>query len=157
MARQHHKHPAKTFQQRQTERHQRNLEDVKDRAIVEDMASKYSCSNGVALDFAEQCGERVVDVEFDLLCSDLALGFWADPPEPARPVVDLLRELAAERRRYHDAITEIRERLLTLTQGDPVHHHLPHPIEHYEARIRDRMFPDLELRPVQNRAASGDR
>jgi hypothetical protein len=157
MAHRHSKTPSKTFQQRQTERHQRDLEQAKDRAIVEEMASKYSCSNGVALDFAGQCEERLVDVDFDLLCSDLALGFWADPPEPARPVVDLLRELAAERRRYHGAITEIRTRLLALTKGDPVHHHLPQPIEHYEAKVRDRLFPKLELRPVQNRAASGDR
>lgn len=90
------------------------------------------------------------------MCSELALGFWADPPEPARPVVDLLRELAAERRRHHDAITGIRERPLALTEGDPVHHHLPQPIDHYEAIVRDRMFPELELLPVQNRAASRD-
>jgi hypothetical protein len=150
-------HTAKTFQQRQTERHQRELEAAKDRAIVEDMAAQYSSSYGVAHDFAGQCQERLVDVDFDLLCSDLALSFWADSPPPALPVVDLLRELAAERRRYRDAIADFRERLLALTKGDTAHHHLPQPVEYYEARVRDRMFPNLELRPVHNRAPSGDR
>ena len=148
---------AKTFQQRQTERHQRESEAAKDRAIVEDMAAQYSCSHGVARDFAGQCEERLVDVDFDLLCSDLALSFWSDPPQPALPVVDLLRELAAERRRYRDAIADLRERLLALTNGNPVHHHLPLPVDYYEAKVRDRLFPNLELRPVQNRAPSGDR
>lgn len=68
------------------------------------------------------------------------------------------RFVAAERRRYQDAITSIRARMLAMTKGDdPLHLHLPLPIEHYERQVRDRMFPDLELRPVQNRAVSGDR
>ena len=152
MAHRHHKTPAKTFQQRQTERH---LSDQKDRAVVEDMAARFTCSHGIAQDFAGQCEERLVDLDFDLLCSDLALGFWADPPEAARPVVDLLREIAAERRRHSEAIAQIRERLLAVNKDHPVHHHLD-PIEHYQARVRDRLFPDLKLRPVQNPAASRD-
>ena len=91
MARRKNNGHAKTFQQRQTERRQR---EAQDQAIVEDMASKYSCSNGVARDFAGQCEERLVDLDFDLLCSTLALDFWVSPPERARPVVDVLRELA---------------------------------------------------------------
>ena len=89
MSRRTNKGHAKTFQQRQTEHRQRD--EDQDQAIVEDMASKYSCSNGVARDFAGQCEERLVDVDFDLLCSSLALDFWASPPERARPVVDVLR------------------------------------------------------------------
>jgi hypothetical protein len=153
MARRHPKTPAKTFQQRQTERH---LEDAKDRAIVEDMAKNYTCTNSIARDFASQCGERITDVDFDLLCSKLALDFWVDPPEAARPVVDVLRDLESERRRYLAALTQLRERLLELTRTNAVHEHLPLPIEHYQAQVRDRLFPDLQLRPVQNPAVSGE-
>jgi hypothetical protein len=31
------------------------------------------------------------------------------------------------------------------------------PIAHYQELVRDRLFPDLQLRPVQNPAASGER
>jgi hypothetical protein len=131
---------AKTFQQRQTER--RQPEAKQDRVIVEDMASKFSCSNGVARDFAGQCEERLVDLDFDLLCSQLALDFWASPPERARPVVDVLRELAVERQRYRDAVARLREHLLDFTRSEATHHHLDLPIEHYRQQVRQRLFPD---------------
>jgi len=152
MARGHNK-TTKTFQQRQTER---QLEAAKDRAIVEDMAKKYTCTNAIAHDFASQCHERITDVDFDLLCSNLALDFWADPPEAAQPVVDILRDLAAERQRYMTALVQLRERLLAITRTDAIHEHLPLPMEHYQRQVRDRLFPNLELRPVQNPAALRD-
>jgi hypothetical protein len=131
---------AKTFQQRQTERRQREADP--DRDIVEDMASKFSCSNGVARDFAGQCEERLVDLDFDLLCSQIALDFWASPPERARPVVEILRELAAERQRHRDALARLRERLLDFTRSEATHHHLDHPVEHYRQQVRQALFPD---------------
>lgn len=152
MARRHPKTHAKTFQQRQTERHQA---DAQDRAIVEDMAKNYTCTNALAHNFASQCHERITDVDFDILCSQLALDFWADPPEAAQPVVDVLRELAAERRRYHTALTQLQQRLLAFTQTNIIHEHLPLPIEHYQQLVRDRLFPDLPLPPTQKLAASG--
>ncbi len=147
-----HKPAPKTFQQRQTEQ---RLRDDKDRVIVEDMASRFSCSSGVAKDFAGQCEERLVDLDFDLLSSELALGFWADPPPAALPVVDALRELEAERRRYRPPC-QLRERLLELTRGPAAHQHLTLPISHYQELIRDRLFPGLQLRPVQNPAVSDE-
>ncbi|MEZ4361615.1 MAG: hypothetical protein R3B48_26825 [Kofleriaceae bacterium] len=141
MARRQKKTNAKTFQQRQTER---RLRDEQDRAVVEDMASKFTCSNAVARDFAGQCEERIVDLDFDLICSTLALDFWADPPEPARPVAELLREVDAERRRHKRALEQLRDRLLELTKSETSHHHLALPIEHYQEQVRQRLFPDLE-------------
>ena len=91
MARHQNKTP-KTFQQRQTEQ---RLRDDRERAVVEDMASRFSCSHSVAHDFAAQCEERISDLNFDLIYSKLALDFWVDPPETTRPVVDALRELEA--------------------------------------------------------------
>jgi hypothetical protein len=140
MSRRKHNNHAKTFQQRQTERRQR--EANQDRDIVEDMASKFSCSNGVARDFAGQCEERLVDLDFDLLCSQIALDFWVSPPERARPVVEILRELADERQRHRDAIARLRERLLDFTRTEATHHHLDHPIEHYRQQVRQALFPD---------------
>lgn len=138
MARRNNSGQTKTFQQRQTERRQR---EEQDRAVVEDMASKYTCSNGVARDFAGQCEERLVDVDFDLLCSTLALGFWASPPERARPVVDVLRELADERQRYRDALARFRDRLIDFTRSEATHQHLDLPIEHYQQQVRQALFP----------------
>jgi hypothetical protein len=153
MARRNTKSPTKTFQQRQTERH---LADAQDRAIVEDMAKKYTCTNSIAHDFAGQCHDRITDVDFDLICNQLALDFWADPPEAARPVVDVLRELEAERRRHLAVLTQLQERFLVFTRTNPIHEHLSLPIEHYQVQVRDRLFPDLALPPVQKLAATGD-
>ena len=91
------------------------------------------------------------------MCDLYRLEFWADPPEAAQPVVEVLRELAAERRRYHAALTQLQDRLLAFTKTDLIHEHLPLPIEHYQEQVRDRLFPDLELRPAQKLAASGQR
>ena len=153
MARRNTKSPTKTFQQRQTERH---LADAQDRAIVEDMAKKYTCTNSIAHDFAGQCHDRITDVDFDLICNQLALHFWADPPEAARPVVDVLRELEAERRRHLAVLTQLQERFLAFTRTNPIHEHLSLPIEHYQVQVRDRLFPDLALPPVQKLVSTGD-
>ncbi len=128
----------RTFQQRQTAR-QRQQEQ--DRAVVEDMASKYTCSNGVARDFLGQCELRIDDLDFDLRCSQLALDFWVDPPEPARPVIDALRDLDAERRRHVEALAQLRERFLDLTKSE-AHQHLDLPIEHYQQLVRQWLFAD---------------
>ena len=72
-----------------------------------------------------------------------------------QPVVEVLRELAAERRRYHTALTQLQQRLLAFTQTNIIHEHLPLPIEHYQQLVRDRLFPDLPLPPTQKLAASG--
>ena len=112
MARQQ-KKPAKTFQQRQSERKQR--EDQETTELVEEMASRYSCSVGIGHDFVEQCTLRLDDLEFDLACNQLALDFWSSPPEPAQPTIQLLYEIAAVRRRHANALTSIRERLNQLS------------------------------------------
>lgn len=132
--------PAKTFQQRQTEKREA---EARDRAVVEDIASKFTCSNEVALDFAEQCETRIDDLDFDLLCSELALEFWATPPPAAQLVVDLLHELADERRRHQAALSSLRERLRATINADVHSHtHLELPIEHYRQQVRQRLFPE---------------
>ena len=138
MARPHKKSQAKTFQQRQAERAKAA---ARDRELVEEMASAYSCSNSIARDFADQCELRIDDLRFDLHCSQLALDFWASPPRAAEPVIALLRELTDERRRHQDALANLRERLLETTKSE-VHQHLELPIEHYQRQIRDQLFPD---------------
>lgn len=138
MAHRHNKSQGKTFQQRQSERARAA---ARDRELVDDMASAYTCSNAIARDFAEQCDLRIDDLRFDLLCSQLALDFWATSPATAQPVVDLLREIADERRRHQAALTNLRERLLETTRSE-AHQHLELPIDHYRRQIRDRLFPD---------------
>jgi len=145
--------PPKTFQQRQTEQ---RLRDDHNRAVVESMASQFSCSHSVAHNFADQCEDRIRDLDFDLICGKLALDFWVDPPEAARPVVDVLRALEAERQRHMAALGQLRERLLELIKSEAVHQHLSLPTAHYQELVRDRLFPGLKLRPVQNPAVSGE-
>ena len=139
MARARNKSHGKTFQQRQSERAQAA---ARDRELVETMAAAYSCSNGIARDFAEQCDLRIDDLDFDLLCSQVALDFWSTAPAAAQPVVDLLRELAEERRRHQDALANLRTRLMETTKSEAVHQHLELPSDYYRQQIRDRIFPD---------------
>jgi hypothetical protein len=149
----HQNKPPKTFQQRQTEQ---RLRDDHNRAVVERIASQFACSLCVASDFAGHCEARISDLDFDLICSKLALDFWAAPPEAARPVIDVLRELEAERQRHMAALGQLRERLLELSKDKAVHQHLSLPIMHYQEQVRDQLFPGLKLRPAQNPAVSGE-
>src|SRR5690606_18004886 len=102
----------KTYQQRQTEKRQR---EEQDRALVEDTVSRFSCSNQIATDFAHQCEVRIDDLDFDIIISELAERFWAERPDSEQPVVAILREIDAERRRHRDALLQLREQLLPLT------------------------------------------
>lgn len=145
MAHRQNKRTNKTFQQRQTER---RLRDERQRFVVDDIASRFSCSHRAAHDFADQCETRIAELDFDLAYSRLALDVWADPPEPVRPLIDALRELEAERRRHIAALGQVRERLLELTESQAAHQHLPLPIERYQEQLRDRLFPDLKPQPV---------
>lgn len=154
MAKRRKKHHGKTFQQRQTER--RLADEAEDHALVEEMAATYTCSNAVARDFADQCDLRLDGLGFDLVCSTMALDFWVSPPSTVQPVVDLLRELADERRRHQAALLSLRDRLLDTTRRADVHHHLD-PIEHYRQVVRERiLLNDLDPPPVQISAVSGD-
>lgn len=156
MAKRRKKHQGKTFQQRQNER--RLNDEAADRALVEDMATKYTCSNAVARDFAEQCHLRLEDLEFDLVCNTMALDFWTSSPPAVQHVVDLLRELADERRRHQAALRSLHDRLIETTRRADVHHHLDLPIEHYQDVVRQRvLLEDPDPRPVQISAVSGDR
>jgi hypothetical protein len=145
------KQQGKTFQQRQTERKLREQDKKQELdTMVEDMAATFTCSVEVARDFADQCNNRLDDLDYDLACGRTALDFWADAPSHAAPLVEALRELMAERERHAAALVELRKRLLALTSNDAVHHHLSLPAEHYQNQIRLRLFPEPEPRPVQN-------
>jgi hypothetical protein len=74
----------------------------------------------------------------------------------ALPSVVASGALEIQRRRHMAALSQLRERLLELTNGEVAHHHLSLPISHYQGLVRDRLFPDLKLRPVQNPADSGE-
>ena len=147
----------KTFQQRQSEK----LVSRQDRA-------DRPCGrrgHGIAIlmlerpcrDFAHQCEHRIEDLDFDLVFSELALDFWSEEPEPARGVVDALRELEAERQRHFDALTVLEKRLRELTKGDVAHHHLPLPNAHYQQKSATASSEISSSRLVHNYAASGER
>lgn len=116
-------------------------------AAVEDTTSRFTCTTGVARDFADQCEQRVEDVEFDLVCTRLALEMWSPVPSvTARPVVELLHEVLAERERHHEALMQLGQRLDEYAQRD-IHEHLE-PMEQYAELVFKRLFepsPDLDI------------
>lgn len=116
-------------------------------SAVEDTASRFTCTTGVAQDFADQCEQRIEDIEFDLVCTRLALEMWSSvPSETARPVVELLREVLAERERHQQALIRLGERLDECAQRG-IHEHLE-PMEQYAELVYKRLFeppPDHEL------------
>lgn len=151
------KKPGKSFQQRQTERKQRAQGDDQELdEIVTNMATTYTCSTEIARDFADRCGDRLEDLDFDLDCNQIALDFWAEAPTHAAPLVDALRALAAEHQRHAATIADLRDRLVELTNNQAVHHHLDRSPEHYQNQLRIRLFTTPEREPVQNPALSGD-
>lgn len=124
----------------------RDREDDDLANVIADMAAQFTCLTAVAHDFAGQCRENQVPLDFDVASADLALEFWSERPAGAEQVITLLTELATERRRHRDAITALAERLTAVAaaadQPHTDHVHLE-PIEAYRARIRNRLFPDL--------------
>lgn len=129
-----------TKSEREARRAKRDEQELA--ALVQGIAAKYTCSIEVARDFAGQCESRLEDLAFDLDSLSLALEFWSSAPPHLQPVVDLLRELAAEHQRHEQALTRLRVGLDLLADSDAAHEHLE-PIERYQLTIRQRLFaPD---------------
>jgi hypothetical protein len=80
----------------------------------------------------------------------------ARAPSHAAPLVDALRELAAEHERHAAAIADLHHRMVELTNNEEIHHHLDQPPGHYQNQLRLRLFTAPEHRPVQNHALSAD-
>jgi hypothetical protein len=151
------KKQGKSFQQRQAERKQRERQDDQElHEIVETMAATYTCSTETARDFADRCSDRLDDQEYELDCTNIAIDFWSEAPAHAAPLVDALRELAAEHERHTAAIANLQRRMVELTNDTAIHHHLDQPPGHYRDQLRLRLFTAPEHRPVQNPALSAD-
>lgn len=135
--------PTKAERRAQERREQRRAEEDVAAAVV-DTASRFTCTTGVAQDFADQCEQRTQDLDFDLACNRLALEMWEPAlSDGARPVVALLRELAAERERHRDALVQLQVRLDEYAQRE-IHEHLE-PVEQYQELVFRRLFqPDEE-------------
>jgi hypothetical protein len=142
----------KTYQQRQTEKRQR---EEQDRALVEDTVSRFSCSNQIATDFAHQCEVRIDDLDFDIIISELAERFWSKQHDAEQPVVAILREIDAERRRHRDALLALRQRLLPLTGEAGPHHHLTLEPEYARQLVRAALLGEDPPRPVEISATPG--
>lgn len=142
----------KTYQQRQTEKRQR---EEQDRALVEDTVSRFSCSNQIATDFAHQCEVRIDDLDFDIIISELADRFWSKQSDSKQPVVAILRQIDAERRRHREALLELRERLLPLTGETGPHHHLALEPEYARQLVRAALLGEDPPRPVEISATPG--
>ncbi len=151
------KKQGKSFQQRQAERKQREQQDEQDLdEIVENMAATYTCSTETARDFADRCSDRLEEQEYEINCSRIAIDFWSEAPAHAAPLLDALRQLAAEHERHAAAIADLQHRMTELTNTEAIHHHLDQPPGHYQNQLRLRLFTAPEQRPVQNHALSAD-
>jgi hypothetical protein len=152
------KKQGKSFQQRQAERKEREQQQRSELdAIVEDMAMRYTCSTETARDFADRCSDQLDDLEYELDCSRIAIDFWSDAPAHAAPLVDVLRQLAAEHERHAAVIADLHRRLIELANDEAVHHDLDQSPEHYQDQLRLRLFTAPELRQVEDHAISADR
>jgi hypothetical protein len=151
------KKQGKSFQQRQAERKQRERQDEQEvDEIVENMAATYTCSTETARDFADRCSDRLQDQEYEIDCTRIAIDFWSEAPAHAAPLLDALRELAAEQERHDAAIADLRRRMAELANNEAIHHHLDRSPSHYQNQLRLHLFTAPEQRPVQNHALSAD-
>lgn len=137
--------PTKAAQQAR----RRRREQQKFVAMVEEMTARYICSTGIALDFANQCDERLEDAEFDLACSGLALDFWSPSLRRHTRLVALLTNLALEQRRHAQVLNGLRDSFHELATEEAEHEHLE-PAADYETMLRQRLFdatPDQDAGP----------
>jgi hypothetical protein len=151
------KKQGKSFQQRKGERNQREQQRQRELdAIVEDLATRYTCSVETARDFADRCSDQLDDMEYELDCTRVAVDFWSDAPSHTAPLVEALRELVAEHERHAAAIAALHGRMSELASDEAVHHHLDEPPEYYEDELRLRLFTPPELRPVEVDSIAAD-
>ena len=152
------KKQGKSFQQRQVEREQREEQQQRELdEIVGDMAMRYTCALETARDFADRCSDQLDDMEYELDCSRLAIDFWSDAPAHTAPLVNALRELAAEHERHGAVIADLHRRMIEIASNEAVHHHLDEESrEYYEDQLRLRLFTAPELLPTEDQAISAD-
>ncbi|HEU4731381.1 MAG TPA: hypothetical protein VFT22_25985 [Kofleriaceae bacterium] len=151
------KKQGKSFQQRQAERKQRERQGEQELdEIVGNMAATYTCSTETARDFADRCSDRLEDQEYEIDCTRTAIDFWSEAAAHAAPLLDALRELAAEQERHDAVIADLQRRMTELANNEAIHHHLDQPPTHYQNQLRLRLFTAPEQRPVQNPAVSAD-
>lgn len=103
-----------SFQQRKT--HQKRQLDEQ----VESTAAAFACSTELARHFTARCDEKINEAHCEVDRVRVALRFWREAPDQAAPLVNVLRELEDAHERHAAALTDLRIKMLTLTQNEPI-------------------------------------
>ena len=123
-------HRAKHQRQEQRERQEQQ-------AVVHHIAEAFTGDVSIARDFADQCSSRLDELGFDVECSQLAVELWDGRPEP---VVELLREIAAEQERHSEAMEDLFHRFCEIANSGAEPVRLGGAIDHYREIVRRRLF-----------------
>lgn len=132
---------ARVKQRKKKEAHQRIEQDV-----VEEITTTYSCSTGVAQDFAEQCDRRLDDVLDEIPFTRAGLVLWEGRPGREQ-LAAVISDYLAEQQRHAQALSSLLRRFeaLSIARTPEAHEHLE-PIEDYREKVRQTIFAD-EPRP----------
>ena len=131
---------------------QRQRQD--EQAVVHHIAGAFTSDVSIAREFADQCSERLEVLGSDVECGQLAVELWDGRPEP---VVELLRQVAAEWERHSEAMEDLFYRFCEIANSGAEPVRLAGSVEHFREIVRRRLFEPPPATPETEalRAAVG--
>jgi hypothetical protein len=109
--------------------------------LIADTAAVYTCGAELSRDYAQQCRNNREALEADVVFTRLAHELWQGRPGRAELLAAALGDLAAERQRHLEAITELGKRFDALVEQSDFHEHLG-PSEAFRELVHRRLFPE---------------
>ena len=140
-------HRAKHQRQEQRQRQE-------EQAVVHHIAGAFTSDVSIAREFADQCSDRLEVLGSDVECGQLAVELWDGRPEP---VVELLRQIAAEWERHSEVMEDLFYRFCEIANSGAEPVRLGGAIDHYREIVRRRLFEPPPATPETEalRAAYG--
>ena len=110
--------------------------------VVRDTAERFTCSEQIVVDFANQCARLRDHLECDILFNDIDCELWQHLKydDAANKLVQALDDFAAERQR-HLAAVEVLHRRFDEIAGDSSFYQQLGPVQQYREHVRRRIGP----------------
>jgi hypothetical protein len=106
--------------------------------LIENTAQTFTCTHEIANDFAYQCSDQAINLEADILFTQIAIEIWDQKSAPITvPLVKTLKELLIAREHHYKNLLELETQFKRLVELNE-HEHLE-PLDPYTDLIRGRL------------------
>jgi hypothetical protein len=106
--------------------------------LVELTAQTFTCAHEIAIDFAFQCRDQIIDLDGEIIFNEIALEIWNQQHSPSTTsLVKVMKDLLTERDRYRKKLSELETQFNQIIELN-LHEHLE-PIDPYIELVRARL------------------